>query len=805
MSNELTTLPPQQRVRCEVQARKLGKYELRREVGRGGMGVVYEAYDTTICRRVALKTLCSAVLSGPEADTFIGRLRREAQAAGRLTHPNIVAVYDFGEEPQEQGARAGRIAYITMEFVEGRELQALLATQERLPVAAIVRIMGQLLDALEYSHKNGVVHRDIKPANIMLLQDDTVKVTDFGIARIESSTLTRAGTVMGSPSYMSPEQFLGLSIDARSDLYSAGVVLYELLAGEVPFPGSFSTAMHKVLNDTPTPVSVLNVHAPKGIDALLGRALAKKPAERFQSAAEFKQAVLATLLERGAVAVEPAGKRQALGMIAAAACVIAVAAGATAYFARNSSRGAEVTGTAVLAKTVKPASATAAGPTAVSGPTPVSAPAVAAAGTTAATSHTPEIAANPPAEPPKEVLPPAAERKSGTAMITAVGLADPKDPRFANDGLAVEPHLWADARRQLIEKAVALYIDPSSINAHYALLRDKLFSRSDEYISTVLDQQPPQSSHYGLLLGTIRATVKVHDVQRALNEISRQERVEFIRNNGNPRISVDVRVRSDLADPGRRPQRSALAENILMDRIRSFGFVAVDTATAQPAPDFLLGAEVRLKHLSATLPASGLTIEKVALTSWTIRTVDPNTGEEVYLNTTIPVKRSWASEDLALQEIGRLIGSQFSREFFLQYFDFGTQRIRLRFKGLPASAAPSLVSEATAALRILNASLSASVGQDVLIDIDVAEGPEAAHERVAAALLNPLNRKLGQACFGSTSSSDTELLIDFDPVCASPAVLARLDALPPGALIDAPSSRIEEIVSDPARLHRAAL
>ena len=805
MSNELTTLPPQQRVRCEVQARKLGKYELRREVGRGGMGVVYEAYDTTICRRVALKTLCSAVLSGPEADAFIGRLRREAQAAGRLTHPNIVAVYDFGEEPQEQGARAGRIAYITMEFVEGRELQALLATQERLPVAAIVRIMGQLLDALEYSHKNGVVHRDIKPANIMLLQDDTVKVTDFGIARIESSTLTRAGTIMGSPSYMSPEQFLGLSIDARSDLYSAGVVLYELLAGEVPFPGSFSTAMHKVLNDTPTPVSVLNVHAPKGIDALLGRALAKKPADRFQSAAEFKQAVLAMLLERGAVAVEPAGKRQALGMIAAAACVIAVAAGATAYFARNSSRGAEVTGTAVLAKTVKPASATAAGPTAVSGPTPVSAPAVAAAGTTAATSHTPEIAANPPAEPPKEVLPPAAERKSGTAMITAVGLADPKDPRFANDGLAVEPHLWADARRQLIEKAVALYIDPSSINAHYALLRDKLFSRSDEYISTVLDQQPPQSSHYGLLLGTIRATVKVHDVQRALNEISRQERVEFIRNNGNPRISVDVRVRSDLADPGRRPQRSALAENILMDRIRSFGFVAVDTATAQPAPDFLLSAEVRLKHLSATLPASGLTIEKVALTSWTIRTVDPNTGEEVYLNTTIPVERSWASEDLALQEIGRLIGSQFSREFFLQYFDFGTQRIRLRFKGLPASAAPSLVSEATAALRILNASLSASVGQDVLIDIDVAEGPEAAHERVAAALLNPLNRKLGQACFGSTSSSDTELLIDFDPVCASPAVLARLDALPPGALIDAPSSRIEEIVSDPARLHRAAL
>jgi serine/threonine-protein kinase len=413
---------------------------------------------------------------------------------------------------------------------------------------------------------------------------------------------------------------------------------------------------------------------------------------------------------------------------------------------------------------------------------------------------------NPPVEPPKETLPQIAARKPGTAMITAVGLADPQDPRFSKDGLEVEPHLWADARRQLIEKAVALYIDPSSINAHYALLRDRLFSRSDEYISSVLEQLPPQSSHYGLLLGTIRATVKVHDVQRALNEISRQERVEFIRNNGNPRISVEVRVQSDLADPTRRPWRSALAENVLMDRIRSFGFVAVDAATAQPAPDFVLSGEVRLKHLSATLPASGLSIEKVALTSWTIRTVDPNTGEEVYLNTTIPPKQSWATEDLAMQEIGRLIGSKFSREFFLQYFDFGSQSVRLRFKGLPSRAAPSLVSEAIAALRILNAKQSDSSGQDdVLIDIDVADGPDAARERVADALLNPLNRKLGQVCFTSTSGSNTELLIDFDPACASPAVLARLDASPPGALIDAPSSRIEEIVSDPARLHRAAL
>jgi eukaryotic-like serine/threonine-protein kinase len=750
VTNELTTLAPQQRARVAVQAQKLGKYELRREVGRGGMGVVYEAYDSTICRRVALKTLCSDVLNGPDADSYIERLRREAQAAGRLTHPNIVAVYDFGEEPRVPGVRAGRIAYITMEFVEGRELQELLAAHERLALPDIVRIMGQLLDALEYSHKNGVVHRDIKPANIMLLADGTVKVTDFGIARIESSTLTRAGAVMGSPSYMSPEQFLGVSVDARSDLYSAGIVLYELLAGEVPFPGSFSTAMHKVLNDTPTPISALNVHVPAGIDGLLGRALSKKPADRFQSAAEFKQALVATLVV--ATAGEPPQERKPWATIAA--CVMAAAAAGATYLVWNSSRGPAGTGSEVLAKAVKPASATIAA--------------------------SPQIQANPPVMPSKEVMPQIASMRSGTAVITAVGLADPRDPRFGKDGLQVESHLWADARRRLIEKAVALYIDPSSIDANYALLRDKLFSRSDEYISAVLEQQTPQSSQYGLLLGTIRATVRVHDVHKALNEISREERVEFIRNNGNPRIAVEVRVRDDVANPALRPQRSALAENVLMDRIRSFGFIAVDAAVAQPPADFLLSGAVKLKHLSATLPASGLNIEKVALTSWTLRAVDPNTGEDVYLNTTVPDKRSWATEDQALQEIGLLIGSQFSREFFLQYFDVGTRRVQLRFKGLPSSAAPSLVSEATAALRILNARLSGPAGEDVRIDIDVAGGSDTAGERVADALLNPLNRKLGQACFTASSGSDTELLIDFDPVCASSTVLARLDTSPPG-------------------------
>ena len=778
MADQPTALPP-----------KLGKYEIRREVGRGGMGVVYEGYDTVIHRRVALKTLVSELFKGTEAEAFLGRLKREAQAAGRLSHPNIVAVYDFGEEPLSDASQSGpRMAFIAMEFVEGRELSSFLGGNERFPMAAVVRIMSQLLDALDYSHRNGVVHRDIKPGNIMVLADGSVKVADFGIARIESSTLTQAGTVMGSPSYMSPEQFLGQTVDGRSDLYSAGVVLYELLTGEVPFAGSFSNVMHKVLNEQPSPPSVLNVNAPRAADALLARALAKRPAERFQSAAEFKQAMLAQL-GSSTSAESPVGIPEAASASAAsqattlrhanpklsprttvviAACILAVGIGSVLLFLRSRPAANR------LARS-EPAAAVAAS---------AGAPAPATAATTAPT----------PPEPPA---------KSGTAVITAVGLADPQDPRFAKQPTPIERQVWSDARRQLIEKAAAVFIDPRSIDANYALLRDKLFSRSDDYISTVLEQTTPQLSHYGLLLGTVRATVKVHDVQRSLNEISHEDRVAFIRNNGNPTIAVDIRVAED--DPSIPAQRSSVAENILMQRIRSFGFVAVDEPRATPPPDFLLHGEVKLKRLSATLPASGLTIVKFALTSWTIRAIDDKTGEEVYLNTKIPEKKSWASEELALQEVGQLIGSEFSRDFFLQYFDFGTRRARLHIAGLPARAAPAILAEANAAVRILNATLAASTANETVVDIDVAGGADSTQDLLEGALIDPLNRKLGKPCLSFMGADAAELHATYDAACATEAMLTRLERYPPEALIDAPKLRIEDIVSDPARLQRAAL
>src|SRR6185295_3259383 len=238
------------------------------------MGVVYEAFDPSIERTVALKTIRRDQLESVEAGDAISRFQREAKAAGRLNHPNIVSIYDFGED--------NSTTFIAMEFVHGRELKSYFEKNERFPIAEIVRIMGQLLDALEYSHNYGVVHRDIKPANIIIQPNGQVKVADFGIARIESSQYTQAGTVLGTPAYMSPEQFMGQTVDRRSDIFSAGVILYQFLTGERPFSGTATTIMHKVLSVDPPLPSMLNVQVPKPFDSVIAKAMAKRPDDRFK-------------------------------------------------------------------------------------------------------------------------------------------------------------------------------------------------------------------------------------------------------------------------------------------------------------------------------------------------------------------------------------------------------------------------------------------------------------------------------------------------------------------------------------------
>ena len=266
-------------------AQTLGKYELRGTLGRGAMGTVYDGWDPRIDRRVAIKTVTLPDSPDPQTEEEIERFRREAKAAGKLSHPNIVGVYDFGEDASQ--------AYIVMEFVGGPSLKSLLDKEERFTIPTIVTLMEELLSGLQFSHANGVVHRDIKPANIMLTPDRHVKIADFGIARIEQSSMTQAGTMMGTPAYMSPEQFMGATVDARTDVYAAGVVLYQLLTGERPFEGTLTTIMQKVLNTAPLPPSQLSVVAPRALDAVVLRAMAKRPEDRYASAADFAKAIRA--------------------------------------------------------------------------------------------------------------------------------------------------------------------------------------------------------------------------------------------------------------------------------------------------------------------------------------------------------------------------------------------------------------------------------------------------------------------------------------------------------------------------------
>jgi serine/threonine-protein kinase len=276
----------------------LGKYEIKRTLGKGAMGVVYEGWDPIIARRVAIKTVrVPDTQDDPETEEALARFRREAQAAGRLTHPNIVGVFDYGE--------VGEIAYIVMEYVDGPSVKSLVDKQERFAIADTMRIMTDLLNGLQFSHARGVVHRDIKPANIMLTSDGQGKIADFGIARIESSSMTQAGTVLGTPAYMSPEQFMGQVVDARTDIYSSGVLLYQLLTGERPFEGGMSAIMHKALNTDPPLPSQISVTCPQAFDGVVRKAMAKRPEERFQSATEFLEALQAAASGRSLAAAVP--------------------------------------------------------------------------------------------------------------------------------------------------------------------------------------------------------------------------------------------------------------------------------------------------------------------------------------------------------------------------------------------------------------------------------------------------------------------------------------------------------------------
>lgn len=263
---------------------RLGRYEIEQELGRGAMGTVYRARDPKIGRSVALKTITVLRAAPAEAAAYRARFFREAQAAGKLSHPGIVTIYDVGED------EATQTPYMVMEFIEGRTLERLVASagSELIPLETSLELIQQVAQALDYAHSQNIVHRDIKPANILVTPEGRAKIADFGVAKLPTTQLTLAGQVLGTPAYMSPEQVSGGVVDGRSDLFALGSILYWLLTGQKPFAADTATAvLFKVVYKDPPPPSQLNPNLRPEFDYVLARALAKDPKRRYQRGREL--------------------------------------------------------------------------------------------------------------------------------------------------------------------------------------------------------------------------------------------------------------------------------------------------------------------------------------------------------------------------------------------------------------------------------------------------------------------------------------------------------------------------------------
>src|SRR5215470_13060795 len=258
----------------------LGRYEIIQELGLGTMGAVYKARDPLMDRDVAIKRILVNALHGPDAAEFRERFYREARAAGRLAHEGIVRVYDVSEH---EGT-----PFLVMEYIEGHTLQSILMSGVRMDLSRICDLGIQLAEALDYAHRNGVVHRDIKPANILVTKDDRTKITDFGVAKLIESQHTSSGQLLGTPAYMAPEQFTGIPVDGRADLFALGAVIFFLATGDKPFAGdTVLSVQYRVVHTDPVPPRKLNPAIPAGLQAVILKSLEKDPAQRYASGEEL--------------------------------------------------------------------------------------------------------------------------------------------------------------------------------------------------------------------------------------------------------------------------------------------------------------------------------------------------------------------------------------------------------------------------------------------------------------------------------------------------------------------------------------
>ena len=539
-----------------------------------------------------------------------------------------------------------------------------------------------------------------------MIEDGTVKVADFGIAHIETSNMTQAGAVLGTPAYMSPEQILGLPVDGRSDLFSAGVILYQFLTGERPFSGSSTATMHKVLEEEPLPPSRFNVQVPGAMDARRAQGAGQAPRGALPERRRVRRRH-----RRGHGGATPGGRRDA-GRAGGCdggrprhrgarrdACARRAAPAAAAprrrAGARRAAAGQEGAGRRLIAiggglavvaivagvwMTQQRAGGDA--PKVAQAPAPASrtgrrprtaAPAVPPPAPRAAPARRPLRVAPPP--------PPAAPKTApGMLTISAVGLVDPKDPRYGSDKALLQTDLRADSKAPARRKGAGPAARVGLAREELRRAADKLLAKSGSFITTVVRESAPRErqgrprvdDHRGGRQREGAAEVAQPDVARRAHRVHPRRR-----------RSEDRGARSRCATPtppNAPAQPSPVAENLLKERIKSFGFRtwSDDAGAAAQRADFAVQGEAQIKKLSLRLEASGVVITKYALTSWTVKCVDRDTGEEIYFNTTLPKGvGSWASEGEALKAIGTKIADEFSRDFFLQHLNVTGRKVTL--------------------------------------------------------------------------------------------------------------------------------
>jgi len=394
-------------------------------------------------------------------------------------------------------------------------------------------------------------------------------------------------------------------------------------------------------------------------------------------------------------------------------------------------------------------------------------------------------------------------------LISAVGLIDPSDPRYRGNDALLRSDLRADSKSQLVEKAVGLLVDTNSLAKNYDVVKEKLLSQSGSFVSVVLQESEPRLGKDGLMWMTTQAIVNIKAVQRSLNQMSRDERVEFIRASGDPKISVLIST-GDADQPDIPPRASPVAENLLKERIKSFGFRTWSEEggradDAKKGADFAVLGEAKIKKLSTRLPASGLTVSKFSLTSWTVKCIDAATGEEIYYDTTLPTGvGNWASEEEALKAIGARIADEFSRDFFLQHTNVTGRRITLKVQGMPDAGSDDSLARELIGLPAVIAVLPRSSVSPRVYELQLA-GSATSGDLMTNNVLRPLNAKLGQACFSLGDISGEEISVVFEQRCGDGSVLSRLETNPPASLYGAPPSRQKTVIKNPDTLRKLVI